>query len=129
MKICVNPPAIKPDQSRQDASPVSGHRDLAAVISFPTTSAPDQRRQETAQRRHSEDPRSFKARLPALVGHLHALGIRPVAELLIEHVGDDEQARDTLLLLLEKYGRLNPAVVEAVGGDRFPPAVFAVTDT
>ena len=122
---------IRPDTvSRQPepprAAPPSKRHDPAAVISFPTTSAPDQRRQETAQRRHSEDPRSFKARLPALVGHLHALGIRPVAELLIEHVGDDEQARDTLLLLLEKYGRLNPAVVQAVGGDTFPPAIFAV---
>ncbi len=61
-----------------------------------------------------------------LVNHLHELGVRPTAELLIEFVGNDEQARNTLLLLLERYGRLSPAVVQAVGGDVFSPAVFAV---
>ena len=61
------------------------------------------------------------ARFRRQVAHLHALGVRPTAELLIEHVGDDEQACNTLLLLLDKYSRLSPAVVEAVGGDVFPP--------
>ena len=110
------------------AAPPSTHHAPAPVVSFPTPPTSKQHHQQAAWRRHSEDARSFKARLPALVGHLHALGVRPVAELLLEHVGDDEQARDTLLLLLEKYGRLNPAVVQAVGGDTFPPAVFAVAN-
>ena len=122
---------IRPDPvSRQPepprAAPPSRRHDPAAVVSFPTALTPKQRHQQTAQCRHGEDARSFKARLPALVGHLHALGVRPTAELLIEHVGNDEQARNTLLLLLEKYGRLSPAVVQAVGGDRFPPSIFAV---
>ena len=101
----------------------------ATVVSFPTALPPEQRRQETARCRDSEDARLFKARLPGLVGHLHALGVRPVAELLIEHVGTDEKAQNDLLLLLEKYRRLNPAVVEAMGGHSFPPAVFAVGTT
>ena len=55
-----------------------------------------------------------------LVGHLHALGPRPVAELLTELVGHDEQARSDVLHLLEKYAGLNPALVHALGGSGFP---------
>ncbi len=110
------------------AAPPSRRHDPAAVISLPTILPPKQRHQQAGWCRHGEDARPFKTRLPGLVGHLHALGVRPTAELLIELVGDDEQARNTLLLLLERYGRLSPAVVQAVGDDRFLPAVFAVTD-
>ena len=55
-----------------------------------------------------------------LVGHLHRLGPRPVAELLTELVGTDEQARSDVLHLLEKYGGLDPALVRALGGSGFP---------
>ena len=126
MLVLRNPSGKSKDNG---AAAPSRRHSPTAVVSFPTPPTSKQRHQQAAWHRHSEDPRSFKARLPALVGHLHALGIRPVAELLIEHVGDDEQARDTLLLLLEKYGRLSPAVVQAVGGDRFPTSVFAVANT
>ena len=108
------------------AAPSSRRHDRALVVSFPTALTPEQRHQQAASYRHGEDARSFKARLPALANHLHTLGPRPVAELLIEHVGDDEQARNTLLLLLEKYSRLSPAVVHALGGDTFPPTIFPV---
>ena len=118
---------IRPDTvSRQPepprAAPPSRRQDPSTVVQLPTTLAPKQHHQQAARCQHGEDARSFKARLPALVGNLYALGVRPVAELLIEHVGDDEQARNTLLLLLEKYGRLSPAVVQAIGADVFPPA-------
>ena len=109
-----------------DTTPSARHRDLSAVVSFPTALTPKQRHQQAASYRHGEDARSFKARLPALVGRLHALGVRPTAELLAEHVGASEEAQTDLLLLLERYARLSPAIVEAVGGDRFPPAIFAV---
>ncbi len=55
-----------------------------------------------------------------LVGHLHALGPRPVAELLTELVGTDEHARSDVLHLLEKYRGLDPALVRALGGSGFP---------
>ena len=55
-----------------------------------------------------------------LVGHLHALGPRPVAELLTELVGTDEQARRDVFHLLEKYGGLDPALVRVLGGSGFP---------
>ncbi len=112
-----------------DTTPSARPRNLSAVVSFPTALPPEQHRLEAARRRHGEDGRSFKGRLPGLVGHLHALGVRPVAELLIEHVGIDETAQNDLLLLLEKYRRLNPAVVEAMGGHSFPPTIFAVGAT
>ena len=101
----------------------------ATVVSFPTALPHEPRRQETTRRWDGEDARLFKARLPGLVGHLHALGVKPVAELLIEHVGTDAQARDDLIILLEKYGRLSPAIVRAIGADTFPPAIFAVGST
>ncbi len=55
-----------------------------------------------------------------LVTHLHALGPRPVAELLAELVGHDEQARSDVLHLLEKYAGLDPTLVRALGGSGFP---------
>ena len=108
------------------AAALPKRHDPATIIPLPRALTPEQRHRQAASYRHGEDVRSFKARLPALVGHLHRLGVRPTAELLIEHVGDDEQARNTLLLLLEKYGRLNPAVVKALGAEAFPPSIFPV---
>ena len=105
-------------------APSSRRHDQADVVSLPTT--PKQRHQQAAQRGDGEAARLFKTRLPVLVDGLHALGVRPVGELLIELVGHDEQARNNLLLLLERYNRLNPAVVSAVGGDIFPAVVFPV---
>ncbi len=68
----------------------------------------------------------FKARIRRQAAHLHELGVRPLTEFLVEFVGLDEQARNDLLLLLERYSRLDRAIVEAVGADSFPPILFAV---
>ena len=75
------------------------------------------------------DDRLFNVRLPVLVQHLHGLGVRPVAECLLEIAGNDDGARVTLLAALERYAKLDPATVRRVGGDVFPPAVFAVANT
>ena len=120
-------PNIK--SKHNDTTPSARPRNLSAVVSFPTALPPEQHRLEAARCQDGEDARLFKARLPGLVGHLHALGVRPVAELLIEHVGTDAQARDDLIILLEKYGRLSPAIVRAIGADTFPPVVFSVGST
>ncbi len=77
---------------------------------------------------HGERKRDGAAHRPAttaikfqrLVGHLHELGPRPVAELLTELVGTDAQARSDVLHLLEKYGGLDAALVHALGGSGFP---------
>jgi hypothetical protein len=57
-------------------------------------------------------------RLQVLTEHLYSLGPRALHEFLLEVVaapGSDVVGR------LEVYRRLDPAVVRAVGADRFPP--------
>ncbi len=71
-----------------------------------------------SSRRH--DPAIAEIEFRRLVDHLHQLGPRPVAELLTELVGHDEQARSDVLHLLEKYSGLDPALVRALGGSGFP---------
>ncbi len=65
-------------------------------------------------------PATTTIKFQRLVGHLHALGPRPVAELLTELGGHDEQARRDILHLLEKYSGLDPALVRGLGGSSFP---------
>ena len=58
--------------------------------------------------------------LQRIVSRVTEAGPRPVAELLIEaleNAGADPAALDRLL---ERWARLDPATVRAVGGDRFP---------
>jgi hypothetical protein len=50
-----------------------------------------------------------------LGGHLHALGPRPVAELLLEL---DEKV--DVLARLEAYARLDPSIVKYLGADKPP---------
>ena len=59
--------------------------------------------------------RQVDARFVWLVAHLHTLGVRPVAEALLE-VGD----LDDIMLVLERYGHLDVDLVKALEGDRFP---------
>ena len=152
------------------ATPPSRRHDQAAVVSFPTSLTPEQRRQQAAWRRHAQaltafletpsaaseahvrgtgtrwikaylgegpdaeqahrflDRRLRDVRYRLLVGRLHALGERPTAELLLEVIGGDERLRDDVFALLERYTRLTPEEVRAVGADIFPPAVFAVAN-
>ena len=61
-------------------------------------------------------------RLRRLAAALHELGRRPIYEFLREvEAGADVRAR------LEAYARLPAGFVRANGGDKFPPAAFAVT--
>ncbi len=76
--------------------------------------------------RRSLDDRLFNVRLPVLAKHLHGLGARPVAECLLEIAGNDDGARVTLLAVLERYAKLDPATVRGVGGDRWPATIFPV---
>ena len=76
---------------------------------------------DAEQARRFLDDRLFNVRLPVLVRHLHDLGARPVAEALLEIAGNDDGARVTLLAVLERYSRLTPEEVQAVGADVFPP--------
>ena len=58
------------------------------------------------------------------IEHLHSLGPRPVLEALIEIAAGGE-----LDTVLADYARLDREVVVALGGDLFPPSIFAVGAT
>ena len=73
-----------------------------------------------AQPPRAPGPAGAAVKFQRLVDHLHALGPRPVGELLTELVGRDEQARSDVLHLLEKYGGLDPEMVRTLGGNVFP---------
>ncbi len=64
-------------------------------------------------------------RFERMVEHLHSLGPRPTAELLAE-IAADTGATNLVVGLVEKYAELDPEIVRAVGGDRFPPSVLGV---
>jgi hypothetical protein len=65
-------------------------------------------------------------RLQFLAGRLHALGPRPLYEFLKELV---ERDRIDLVARLERYARLDPSALEAIGGCEFPPSVADITWT
>jgi hypothetical protein len=57
------------------------------------------------------------ARLRRLASRVHELGERPLYEPLRELLSGHE-----LLETLERYARLDPAIVRALGADRLPPS-------
>ena len=68
----------------------------------------------------------FDARFRRHVAHLCQLGVRPVAECLLQLAGTGDDARVGLIVLLEQYQRLDAGVVKALGGDRWPETIFPV---
>ena len=56
-----------------------------------------------------------------LCRQVHALGPRPLAEMLIEIATATGQP-DLIANRLQAYAQLDPEIVRAVGADRFPPA-------
>ncbi len=66
------------------------------------------------------------ARFRRLIDHLCSLGPRPVGECFLQLVGTQDDARTSLVVLLERYRQLDAGVVQAVGGDRWPETIFPV---
>ncbi len=64
-------------------------------------------------------------RLERMIEHVHALGPRPLAEMLAEIARSTGQP-DLVVDLVEKYARLDPEIVHALGADRFPPVPLEV---
>jgi hypothetical protein len=64
-------------------------------------------------------PSSTRLRVLALSRHLYHLGPRPLFEWACEIVGGSSDP----LGRLEAYGRLDPDIVRALGGDRLPATV------
>ena len=85
----------------------------------PATGHPNQRPRFTRQPLGGP---LFDARFHRLIDHLCSLGPRPVGECLLQLVGTQDDARTALVVLLERYRELDAGVVQAVGGDVFPPA-------
>ena len=59
------------------------------------------------------------------VEHLHRLGPRAVGEFLAEIATATGQPA-LIAARLEEYFRLDPEILRAVGGDRFPPSVLGI---
>ena len=68
----------------------------------------------------------FDARYHRQIDHLHRLGVRLLGECLLQLVGNRDDARIALVVLLEQYQRLDADVVAALGGDRWPTTTFPV---
>ncbi len=137
------PTALTPKQRRQQAAWRRHAQALTAFLKTPSATSEARVRgtgtkwikaylgkgPDAEQAHRLLDERLFNVRLPVLVKHLYDLGPRPVAECLLEIAGNDDGARITLLAALERYAKLDPETVRLVGGDVFPPAVFAVANT
>ena len=129
------PTALTPEQRRQQAAWRRHARALTAFLETPSVASEALVRRtgtkwikaylgegQAAERAHRLlEERLFNVRLPVLAKHLHGLGVRPLAECLLEVAGNDDGARVTLLAVLERYSKLDPATVRGVGGDVFPP--------
>ena len=59
------------------------------------------------------------------IARVHALGPRPLAELLAEIAAVTGQPA-IVADRLQTYARLDPEIVRAVGGDRFPPMLLGL---
>ena len=127
--------ALTPEQRRQQGM---WHQHAAALLTFlegPTRDKEIRARdtgnrwiasflgegQDAEQAHRFLDERLLDVRYHMLINRLHGLGARPCGELLLEVIGDDDQLRDDVFALLERYTRLTPAEVQAVGADVFPP--------
>ncbi len=133
--VVLLPTALTPEQRRQQAAWRRHAQALAAFLETPSPTSEARVRgtgnrwikaylgegPDAEQAHRFLDRRLLDARYHMLVTRLHALGPRPTGELLLEVIGGDEQIRDNVFALLERYARLTPAGVHAVGADVFPP--------
>ena len=129
------PTALTPEQRRQQVAWRRHARALTAFLETPSATSEARVRgtgnrwiasflgegPDAEQAHRFLDKRLLDVRYRLLVKRLHALGERPTAELLLEVIGGDERLRDDVFALLERYTRLSPEEVQAVGADVFPP--------
>lgn len=67
----------------------------------------------------------FRARIEALAPRIAALGVRPLAELLVE-LCVATRSPETVLERVENFAALEPRTVRALGADRLPPRLSPV---
>lgn len=65
------------------------------------------------------------ARLRFVARRVHALGVRPLYELLCKVLRSDLAGAD-LCARLERYARLDPQTVSTLGADKLPPTARLV---
>ena len=102
--------------------------DAGAVSKFGGFDTQHTRTTEEMQYKPSADEgnrRLAGPRFEHLCRQVHALGPRPMAELFAE-IATATGEPNLVVGLVEKYAELDPGVVRAVGGDRFPPSVWEV---
>ena len=133
--VVSSPTVLTPEQRRQQAVWRRHAQALTAFLERPTADSEARVRrtgtlwiaaylgegQDAEQAHRFLDERLLDVRYHMLINRLHGLGARPCGELLLEVIGDDDQLRDDVFALLERYTRLTPAEVQAVGADVFPP--------
>ena len=78
-----------------------------------------------SERRRKPDEIAAELKLERMVQRVHSLGPRPLGELLAEIATVTGQP-DLIADRVEAYSRLDPAVLRAIGGDRFPPMPLEV---
>ncbi len=141
--VVSSPTTLTPEQRRQQTVWRRHVRALTAFLETPSPTSEARVRgtgdrwiaaflgegKDAEQAHRFLDRRLLKVRYQILVNNLHALGPRPTGELLLEVIGDDDRLRDDVFALLERYTRLTPAEVQAVGADVFPLAIFEVANT
>ena len=64
-------------------------------------------------------------RFERMVARVHALGVRPLAEMLAE-IAIATGKLDLIADHVEAYARLDPEIVRALGADSFPPMPLGV---
>ncbi len=65
------------------------------------------------------------SRFEHLVRRVHALGERPLAELLVD-IASATHEPGLIADRVKSYAALDPEILRALGADRFPPAILAV---
>ena len=68
-----------------------------------------------------------RVRMARQIRHLHQLGERPLLELLTEFVGIDDNLMFDLALLLDRYSRLTPEMIDRLDGREIRNGLAVVT--
>ena len=89
----------------------------------PSLERPRRASLETA-RRHNRR----RQRLIILVRAVYRLGERATFE-LVDQIARETKRRPIVERVAEEIATLNPVALQITGGDRFPPAIFAVAHT
>ena len=102
-----------------------GPNALAGAIGAEESIAGQRRDPDSTNRRPG--PKHAQAlRRQRHIEQLHRLGPRVLAELLAEIERHHPEIVDDIDRRLARYAELDPEILRALGGDRFPPRIWAI---